>query len=95
MYAVAPQQRLYTGRARASTAGMLLLYLAAVDANQRSSCGALQMPLFTVHELNHVHAGLGELYLAAMDAVHAVAPQTRFYLEGAGQSGLGCNWGDG
>ena len=47
------------------------------------------------HEPGHVHAGLGELYLAAVDAVHAVAPQTRFYLEGAGQSGLGCNWGDG
>ena len=55
----------------------------------------LWMHLFTVPEPGHVHAGLGELYLAAMDAVHAVAPQTRFYLEGMGQSGLGCNWGDG
>ena len=49
----------------------------------------------SLYEPWHVHAGLGELYLAALDAVHAVACQTRFYLEGTGQSGLGCNWGDG
>ena len=74
---------------------MTLLYLAAPAANQSSARSALQMHLLTVHKPEHVLAGLGDLYLAVMDAVHAVAPQIRFYLEGTGQSGLGCNWGDG
>lgn len=30
-----------------------------------------------------------------MDAIHAVAPQVPFLLEGTGQSGIGANWGDG
>ena len=40
-------------------------------------------------------AGLSDLYLQAMDAIHAVAPQVPFLLEGTGQSGIGANWGDG
>lgn len=40
-------------------------------------------------------AGLTELYLGAMDAIQAAAPGVLFLLEGAGQQGLGANWGDG
>ena len=41
---------------------------------------------------------LGPLYLAAMDAIHAVpnAASTLFFIEGCGQLGIpGINWGDG
>ncbi len=30
-----------------------------------------------------------------MDAIHHVAPEVPFFLEGTGQSGIGANWGDG
>lgn len=30
-----------------------------------------------------------------MDAIHQVAPDVPFFLEGTGQSGIGANWGDG
>jgi len=40
-------------------------------------------------------SGLGDLYLLAMDAIHHVAPEVPFFLEGTGQSGIGANWGDG
>lgn len=30
-----------------------------------------------------------------MDAIHAAAPGALFLLQGAGQQGLGANWGDG
>ena len=30
-----------------------------------------------------------------MDAIHHVAPDVPFFLEGTGQSGIGANWGDG
>ena len=30
-----------------------------------------------------------------MDAIHAEAPGVLFLLQGAGQQGLGANWGDG
>ncbi|KAL0040077.1 hypothetical protein WJX79_005360 [Trebouxia sp. C0005] len=39
--------------------------------------------------------GLADLYLLAMDAIHQVAPDVPFFLEGTGQSGIGANWGDG
>ena len=39
--------------------------------------------------------GAGDLYLAAMDAVHAVNPGMLFMVEGCGQNGLAQNWGDG
>ena len=38
---------------------------------------------------------LTDLYLSAMDTIHAVASGVLFLLEGAGQQGLGANWGDG
>ncbi len=41
---------------------------------------------------------LGPLYLAVMDAVHAIpnAASTLFFIEGCGQLGIpGINWGDG
>ncbi|HSX37466.1 MAG TPA: cellulase family glycosylhydrolase, partial [Chlamydiales bacterium] len=39
--------------------------------------------------------GLRTLYLAMMDAVYPVNPDALFFIEGAGQGGIGCNWGDG
>ena len=42
-----------------------------------------------------VHTGLTDLYLQAMEAIYAAAPQVLFLLEGTGQSGIGANWGDG
>ena len=39
---------------------------------------------------------MGPLYLAAMDAIHAVSPTTTFLVEGCGQTAFpGMNWGDG
>lgn len=39
---------------------------------------------------------LSPLYLAAMDAIHAVSPTTVMLVEGTGQQGYpGINWGDG
>lgn len=40
-------------------------------------------------------AGVGDLYLAAMDAIYKVNPDVLFFIEGLGQSGLANNWGDG
>lgn len=42
-----------------------------------------------------LHAGAGDLYLAAMDAIYAVNPNVLFFIEGTGQQGLAYNWGDG
>ena len=39
---------------------------------------------------------VGPLYLAAMDAMHEVSPDTTYLVEGCGQLGFpGMNWGDG
>jgi hypothetical protein len=38
---------------------------------------------------------LTNLYLNAMDALYAVNNDVLFFIEGAGQGGIGCNWGDG
>ena len=38
---------------------------------------------------------LGDLYLAAMDAIYPVAPGVVYFVEGTGQGALGANWGDG
>ena len=39
---------------------------------------------------------VGPLYLAAMDAIHAVAPNMLMAIEGCGQTAIpGLNWGDG
>ena len=43
----------------------------------------------------YLSAGLADLYLLAMDAIHQQAPGVPFFLEGTGQSGIGANWGDG
>ena len=41
-------------------------------------------------------AQVAPLYLAAMDAIHAVSPSTTFLVEGTGQTAFpGINWGDG
>ena len=42
------------------------------------------------------HVQVGPLYLAAMDAIHSVAPNMLMAIEGTGQLGIpGINWGDG
>jgi len=51
--------------------------------------------VYIYSQLHLSPAGLGELYLLAMDAIHPVAPHLPFFLEGTGQSGIGANWGDG
>lgn len=38
---------------------------------------------------------LKDLYINAMDAVQAVAPDVLFFIEGTGQGGIQTNWGDG
>ncbi len=38
---------------------------------------------------------LKDLYLTMMDAVYPVNPGALFFIEGAGQGGIGTNWGDG
>ena len=37
----------------------------------------------------------GDLYLEAMDALHAVSPHWLYVIQGCGQAGLAKNWGDG
>jgi hypothetical protein len=37
----------------------------------------------------------GDLYLEAMDALHAVSPHWLYIIQGCGQAGLAKNWGDG
>ncbi|MBA3237641.1 MAG: cellulase family glycosylhydrolase [Parachlamydiaceae bacterium] len=39
--------------------------------------------------------GLEDLYLSSMDALYNVDPNFLFFIEGAGQSGINANWGDG
>lgn len=46
-------------------------------------------------EANANGPGLVSLYLGAMDALYAIHPSAMFFVEGAGQAGLGCCWGDG
>jgi hypothetical protein len=38
---------------------------------------------------------MASLYLSAMDAIYAIDPNVIFFVEGTGQGGLGCAWGDG
>ena len=46
--------------------------------------------------LTRLSAQVGPLYLAAMDAMHEVSPDTTYLVEGCGQLGFpGMNWGDG
>ena len=46
-------------------------------------------------EANANGPGLVSLYLGAMDALYDIHPSAMFFVEGAGQAGLGCCWGDG
>lgn len=46
--------------------------------------------------VHHVsHAGAGDLYLAAMDAIYPINNNVLFFIEGTGQQGIADNWGDG
>ena len=38
---------------------------------------------------------LTDLYLSAMDALYPINNELLFFVEGTGQGGIGCNWGDG
>ncbi|HSW86842.1 MAG TPA: cellulase family glycosylhydrolase [Rhabdochlamydiaceae bacterium] len=38
---------------------------------------------------------LTDLYLSVMDALYPINNQILFFIEGCGQGGIGCNWGDG
>jgi hypothetical protein len=48
-----------------------------------------------VWEANGSTPALTDLYLSVMDAVYPINNEILFFIEGAGQGQIGCNWGDG
>lgn len=46
-------------------------------------------------EANGNTPALTDLYLSVMDALYPINNELLFFVEGTGQGGIGCNWGDG